>query len=331
MKNFIKNYWAVFIPLFVLAIALIYLLKNKSSDTDNNAVIGMVDADFVDVSASLPGRVISLLVKEGDEVKEGQVVAQLQTSEIETIQAQVSDAVVIAQNQLDKVNRGVEPEVLASAKNLQQIAQQQMDLMSKTYSRFQNLYAEGVVSGQERDVVYFKYKAAQKELETASLNVQLLQRGNNKELKNSAQAMLNQAKSSEKLAEQIKDNNSIKAPASGKISTLISNQGEMVNAGYPMMTIQKDHSFFVKFNLRQNQINKIEKGSVVTMKIPGCTPETIKGKVAELAPALGYADWVPEKQNGEFELRTFQIKVRPENPNAVKGLRSGMTAQLVLD
>lgn len=330
MKNFIKNYWAIFIPLIVLAIALVYLLKNKSSEADNDAVIGMVDADFVDVSASLPGRLIDLYVKDGDEVKEGQIVAQMKTSEIETIQAQVSDAVIIAQNQMNKVDRGVEPEVLESAKNLQQIAKQQMDLMNKTYSRFQNLYSEGVISGQERDIIYFKYKAAQKELETANLNVQLLQRGGNQELKNSAQAVLNQAKDAEKLTQEIKDNASIKAPASGKISTLISNKGEMVNAGYPMMTIQKDNSFFVKFNLRQNQMNKIDKGSLVNMKIPGCTPENIKGVVSELAPALGYADWVPEKQNGEFELRTFQIKVKPENLNAIKGLRPGMTAQLIL-
>jgi HlyD family secretion protein len=96
-----------------------------------------------------------------------------------------------------------------------------MDLMSKTYSRFQNLYAEGVVSGQERDVIYFKYKAAQKELETANLNVQLLKRGNNEELKNSAQSVLNQAKSADELTQEIKDNASIKAPASGIISTVI--------------------------------------------------------------------------------------------------------------
>jgi len=270
-------------------------------------------------------------VKEGDDVKEGQIVAQMKTSEIETIQAQVSEAVTVAQNQLDKINRGVEPEVLKSAENLQQIAKQQMDLMNKTYTRFQNLYSEGVVSGQERDVIYFKYKAAQKELETANLNVQLLQRGNNQELKNSAQAILNQAKGADQLAQEIKDNASIKAPALGKISTMISNKGEMVNAGYPMMTIQKDNSFFVKFNLRQNQMTKIDKGSTVKMRIPGCLPEEIKGTVVELAPALGYADWVPEKQNGEFELRTFQIKVKPENINSIKGLRSGMTAQLVFD
>lgn len=331
MKNFIKNYWAVFIPIIVLVIALIYLFQNKSPEKNKESVIGMVDAEFVDVSASLPGRVIELLVKEGDEVKEGQVVAQMKTSEIETIQAQVSEAVTVAQNQLDKINRGVEPEVLKSAENLQQIAKQQMDLMNKTYTRFQNLYSEGVISGQERDVIYFKYKAAQKELETANLNVQLLQRGNNQELKNSAQAILNQAKGADQLAQEIKDNASIKAPASGKISTMISNKGEMVNAGYPMMTIQKDNSFFVKFNLRQNQMTKIDKGSTVKMKIPGCLPEEIKGTVVELAPALGYADWVPEKQNGEFELRTFQIKVKPENINSIKGLRSGMTAQLVFD
>jgi len=330
MKNFIKNYWAVFIPVAVLAAALIYLLKEKSADTPKDAVIGMVDAEFIDVSASLPGRVLDIPVKEGEDVKEGQTVAQMKTSEIETIQSQVADAVEIARSQMDKVDRGVEPEVLASAKNLQQIAQQQMDLMSKTYSRFQNLYSEGVVSGQERDVIYFKYKAAQKELETAKLNVQLLERGSNREMKNSAQAILNQAQKVEKLTQEIKENASIKAPVSGRISTIVSNKGEMVNAGYPMMTIQKDDSFFVKFNLRQNQMAKIDKGSMVTMKIPGCIPETVKGKVSELAPALGYADWVPEKQNGEFELRTFQIKVKPENPKAIKGLRSGMTAQLIL-
>lgn len=331
MKKFIKNYWAVFIPIIVLAIALVYLLRNKSADRDSDSIIGMVDAEFVDVSASLPGRVQDLLVKEGDTVTEGQILIQMKTSEINTIQSQAADAVIIAQNQLNKANRGVEPEVLASSKNLQQIAQEQMNLMSKTYSRFQALYNEGVISGQERDLVYFKYKAAQKELETANLNVQLLQRGNNDELKNSAQAVLNQAKDAEKLAEQVKENSSIKAPASGKISTIITTKGEMVNAGYPMMTIRKANSIYIKFNLRQNQMNKIEKGSVVEMKIPGCTPEIIKGQVTEMAPALGYADWVPEKQNGEFELRTFQIKVKPENINAIKGLRVGMTAQLVFD
>lgn len=54
--------------------------------------------------------------KGGEDVKEGQTVAQMKTSEIETIQSQVADAVEIARSQMDKIDRGVEPEVLASAK-----------------------------------------------------------------------------------------------------------------------------------------------------------------------------------------------------------------------
>ena len=330
MKNFIKNYWAIFIPIIVLIFAGIYFLKNKTPKTDIDQVVGMVDADFVDVSAGLPGRISELFVKEGDHVTAGQTLAQMKTSEIETVKSQADQAVIVAQNQLNNAENGVRPEVLQSARNIEKIAQEQMILMNKTYSRFQNLYNEGVVSGQERDIVYFKYKAAQQELETAKLNVQMLQNGSSKEIKNSAQAILNQAKDAAKLTEQIKENSTITAPVSGKISTLISNVGEMVNAGYPMMTIQKDRSFFVKFNLRQNQMTKIEKGSIVMMKIPGCIPENIRGTVAELAPALGYADWVPEKDNGEFELRTFQIKVRPQNLQNIKNLRAGMTAQLLL-
>src|SRR5690606_33850233 len=106
------NYWAVFIPIIVLTVALVYLLKGKSPKEQGDTIIGMVDAEFVDVSASLPGRLVDLKVKAGDKVEEGQLVAQLKTTEIETIQSQVAGAVAIAQNQLDKVNRGVEPEVL---------------------------------------------------------------------------------------------------------------------------------------------------------------------------------------------------------------------------
>lgn len=75
------------------------------------------------------------------------------------------------------------------------------------------------------------------------MNVQLLERGSNREMKNSAQAILNQAQKAEKLTQEIKENASIKAPVSGRISTIVSNKGEMVNAGYPMMTIQKTIHF----------------------------------------------------------------------------------------
>lgn len=331
MKNWIKNYWALFIPILVLVATLVYMLINKKSEVKEDQILGMVEAEFVDVSSSMPGRLQEILVKTGQQVQLNDVVAVLKTNEIETLKSQSTEAVNIAKNQLDLLNRGVAPEVIQSAMNVLKIAQDQVELMTKTNQRFQDLYKEGVVSGQERDLVYFRYKAAQKELETAKLNVDLLLKGSNDQMINTAKSVVNQAQSAEKLLNEVKENAHLKSPETGTVSTIVSKVGEMVNAGYPIMTIQKNNSFSIHFNIRQDMMNKVQEGQLVKVKIPGVTPEIIDAKVSELATALGYSDWVPENQSGQFQLKTFKVTVVPINMNQIKGLRAGMTAQLLLN
>lgn len=331
MKNWIKNYWALFIPILVLVATLVYMLINKKSEVKEDQILGMVEAEFVDVSSSMPGRLQEILVKTGQQVQLNDVVAVLKTNEIETLKSQSTEAVNIAKNQLDLLNRGVAPEVIQSAMNVLKIAQDQVELMTKTNQRFQDLYKEGVVSGQERDLVYFRYKAAQKELETAKLNVDLLLKGSNDQMINTAKSVVNQAQSAEKLLNEVKENAHLKSPETGTVSTIVSKVGEMVNAGYPIMTIQKNNSFSIHFNIRQDMMNKVQEGQLVKVKIPGVTPEIIDAKVSELATALGYSDWVPENQSGQFQLKTFKVTVVPMNMNQIKGLRAGMTAQLLLN
>ncbi|MBO9618131.1 MAG: efflux RND transporter periplasmic adaptor subunit [Niabella sp.] len=324
-----KQYWAIAIPILVLLIALFFLFR-KGNKPEGQLVTGMVDAVTIDASAGMPGRLESVNVNVGDSVSEGQLLGALKSENLDIVKTQAGDAVNIAQQNLDLLKRGVAPEILASSVNIQKIAEQQLDLVTKTYDRMIKLYDQGVISGQEKDLISFKYEAAKKELETAKLNTQLLQKGSNPQMLGAAESMLNQAKGAEALAGHVKENTQIKAPAAGIITTLISKQGEMVNAGYPILTIQKTNSYFITFNIRQDQMAKITKGAVVDLKIPGCVPEKTKGTVTDLAPALGYANWVPADQSGQIELRTFAIKVTPQDLAAIQGLRSGMTAQLIL-
>lgn len=329
MKNIFKNYWAVLIPIVILIITGIFLLVKKSKD-DSIKITGMVDAEFVDISASFPGRIDTILVQEDSRVAAGEIVAKMQDEEVKTVQQQAFDAITIAENTKELADRGAAPEIVQATRNLQKIAEDQMVLMEKTYTRFKNLYKEGVVSGQEYDLVKFRYQAAQKELETAKLNVELLQKGGNQQMKNKASALVNQAKNTEKLTQQIREKLLITTPISGTVATIISKPGEMVNAGYPMMTVQKDNSYSISFNIRQDLMQKVEKGSLVLINIPGLNPKQITARVSELAPALGYADFVPENQKGQFQLRTFKIKCKPENMHNISGLRVGMTAELIL-
>lgn len=328
MKEIFKNYWALIIPIFVVLAGLIFFLKNNNDADDN--FIGMVDASSVDVAAEFPGRLDSLLVKQGDTVKTGQLLAVLRSNEINAIKAQALSAIDAAKGQQELLTQGARPELIEATSKLYQISQEQYKLFSTTYDRMERLYKEDVISGQEKDVFYFKFQAAKKEMETAQLNLQMLKNGTRPELLKTANAIVKQAEQAYELTKALGDNTKVYAPADGVISSLVTHQGEIISIGYPIMTIEKKNSTIIKFNIRQDKSNLLKVGSRVSVKVPGSEPETFDAVVHTIAPTLEFANWVPSKDKGEFELRTFTIELKPVDLARIKGLRSGMTASLIL-
>ncbi|HWV66355.1 HlyD family secretion protein [Chitinophaga sp.] len=328
MRAVLKNYWALLIPIAILVIALIFLIKKPAAA--DRSVIGMVDADYVDVAAEFPGRLDSLLVKQGDTIRKGQLLGVLRSTEINAIRNQAQAAIDAAKGQLTLLQKGARPEAIKAADNLYNITRQQYELMQKTYQRMQNLFNDDVISGQEKDLVYFKLQAAKKEMETAKLNMDMLQQGSRPELITTAAAIVRQAEQGYELTKALSDNTYIHAPADGIISSMVIEEGEIVAIGYPLMTIQKPATYHITCNIRQDDMQRFPLGTRVQVRVPGCDPENFEAEVHKVAPSLTFANWVPVKEQGKFELRTFTVDLTPVNQAGVKGLRPGMTASMNL-
>ncbi len=328
MRAFFKNYWALLVPIIIIIIALIFFVKKPAAS--DNSVIGMVDADYVDVAAEFPGRLDSLLVQQGDTVHKGQLLGVLRSTEINAIRNQALAAIDAAQSQLTLLEKGARPEVIKAADNLYKITQDQYELMQKTYKRMENLFNDEVISGQEKDLVYFKLQAAKKEMETAKLNMEMLEKGSRPELIQAAAAILRQAREGYELTKALADNTYIHAPTDGIISSMVIEEGEIVAIGYPLITLQKPSSYHIRFNIRQDQMNTLKPGAVLQMTVPGCKPQQFDARLDKVAPSLTFANWVPVKAKGDFELRTFTVDFKPVNEAAIQGLRPGMTASVLL-
>lgn len=326
MKEFIKNYWALSIPLIVLVAAIGFLMKR--GETAEEAPIGMVDATSVDVAAEVPGRLDSLLVHTGDTVHAGQLLGVLRTQELDALRGQALAGLEAAKGQLQLLENGPRTEVVGATDKLYQIAQDQYELFSKTYDRMQRLYNADVISGQERDIFFFKYQAAQKEMQTAKLNLEMVQKGTRPELLQSARAIVEQANQAYQLTLALKENTRLFSPVDGVITSLVIHQGEIVSIGYPIMSVEKKGSFVIRFNIRQDKVARLQPGAGASVRVPGCDPENFDVKVVEVSPSLTFANWVPSRDKGQFELRTFTVDVKPTTPASVQGLRSGMTAAL---
>ncbi len=328
MKRFFSQYWALLIPVVILLIALLFLMRNPTGG--DGSFLGMADAEYVDVAAEFPGRLDTLLVHQGDTVKKGQLLGVLRTTEINAIRKQAEAAIEAASSQLKLLQKGARPEIIQNAGNIYHIAQEQYDLAQKTYQRMERLYNDSVVSGTEKDLIYFKYQAAKKEMEITRLNREMLEKGTQPEIIQTAAAILKQAEQGYELTKALTDNTRVYAPADGIISSLVIHEGEIVSIGYPMMTLQKKASYFFRFNIRQDKAAALPLGGKARVKVPGCRPEEFAVYVSSVAPSLEFANWVPVKEKGKFELRTFTIQCKPEDLTAIQGLRPGMTAALIL-
>lgn len=329
MKNFLTKYWTIFVPVIVLIVAFLFLLKRSGSKEDNT-IIGMADAEFINISSGVPGKLDSLLVKEGDTVRENQLLAVLGSTELGTIARQAKLSLDAAVVQLELLRNGTRPEVLGMAKNLYQVAQQQYEVAKQTSDRIENLYKSQVISGEERDLIQLKYMASKHEMESAKMNLEMLQKGNQPELIKAAEIGVQQAEQGVFLSNTITGGARISSPAGGIISTVVIHKGEFVSIGYPMITLMKKGSQFIRFNIRQDRMKGISAGKIFDVTMPGCEPETFRIRVSHIEPSLEFADWVPTKESGKFELRTFTVEFKLLDPASVKGFRPGMTASLIL-
>ena len=186
MKKFLTRYWTLFVPVVVLVVAFFFLIK-KSGQPDEDIVIGMADAEFISISSTIPGKLDSLPVHEGDTVKENQLLAVLGSTEVNSFQQQALLNLDAATTQLELLKKGTRPELIGMARNLYQVAQQQYEVAMQTNLRIENLYNKQVISGEERDLIQLQYMASKHEMESAKMNLEMLQKGNQPELIKAAQ------------------------------------------------------------------------------------------------------------------------------------------------
>lgn len=271
---------------------------------------GEVEVKTVDLSSKLTGRVLKINVKKGDTVKNGDVLIELDTPEIDAKAEQVNATLALALAQQDKVNNGARSEQIAMAKA-------SYDLAKKTYDRLNRLHKEGVIPTQKLDEAQAKYQAAKD-------NYNMLVTGSRVEDKASAMANVKRAQGANAEVNSYLKENKIVSPIDGVITEITVEEGELVGAGYPIVTVVDNNDCWVTFNLREDLLTKIKNGTELNVKIPAVGKDTIKFRVNYISVMGNFATWRATKAKGDFDMKTFEVRAVPVEP--INDLRAGMSA-----
>lgn len=191
---------------------------------------------------------------------------------------------------------------LQSAKAGSKEAKEQLVLATNTFERMKKLFKSEAITQQQFEEARYRYEAARQKL-TAT----------------------------EGVVDEVDaafDETHIKAPIDGEIVSIVSNPGELISPGYPVVTLVDLKDQWVTFNVREDDLKHITKGSVVSVRIPALDQEASM-KVTYISSLGAFAKWKSTGESGRFDLKTFEVRVRPDAP--IPNLRPGMSALIKID
>ncbi len=341
-----RFFFFVFV-IFIVAL-VIYLLSTPS--TKEIQFTGIIMGNDYIASPLIDGRLEQLLVDEGSSVQKGELIAEIDPSELEAVRDAAAANIATFRARLRQSNQTRnmnDQQTAASVRQAQaaataaraQLAQARtlLALNEITYRRDQGLFHRGVLAAQERDTAEQSYhgsrenvKALEDQVRSAEAQVELAE-ANRKQVDvqqsevAATRAQLAQAISQKDQAQTQLGYTKVYAPVDGIVSVRVARQGETVQVGGPIVTILDIDHLWVQADVEETYIDQIMFGQKLRVRLP--SGNVIEGTVFYKGVEGDFATQ-RDVSRTKRDIKTFEVKVAI--PNANRRLFTGMTAYVLL-
>ena len=332
---------------FLIALVVYFVTTPKGSDIP---LIGIVDGNEVIVSPQITGRIVNLTVDEGSQVKKGDLIAELDRTELEAGLAAAKANVGTLENSVtqaqhnfswtsDQTSASLDQAQAMTTSSDAQLEQAKAQLWrdQSDLKRMQLLYDKHEVSGQDRD-------HAEAAVRMSEANVRALEdavkaqkaaigvaRANRKQVDMrksavaSAIAQLEQARATVAQVSAQLAYTRIYSPIDGIVSVRVAKQGEVVAQGSPIVVVVDIDHLWVRADVEESYIDSIQFGEKMRVRLPSGNvlegPVIFKGVENDFATQR-------DVSRTKRDIKTFAIKVSVPNPE--HRLFTGMTATVLL-
>lgn len=313
------------ILILLTVIVLVVLASLYAFRHEDETLEGQADVTEYRVSSKVPGRIKKFYVEEGQYVHAGDTLAVLEAPEVtaKLEQAQAVENAAAAQSQ--KADNGARKEQIQGAYDMWQKAKVGVTIAEKSWARVKRLADEGVLPAQKLDEVTAQRDAAIATEKAAKSQYDMAVNGARIEDKEAARALVNQARGAIKEVSSYIKETYLLASADGEVTEIFPSVGELVGTGAPVMNVALMNDMWMTFNVREDNLKLFRMNQTVKVNIPALNEE-VEAKVFYMKNLGSYATWKATKSTGQFDMKTFEVKVRPTKK--VEDLRPGMSVLL---
>ena len=309
------NFKKITIAGFIVVLGLVaYLIWKNMNKPDTDALVsgnGRIEATEINVSSKLSGQLEEILVKEGDFVEPGQILARVKISaleaqlrELEAQQRQAQDAIATAEAQ---VAMRISEKSAAEA----MVQQRETELMAakNRLARTEVLAKEGASSKQQLDDERASAQQVAAVLSAAKAQVQSAQ-GAIVASKSQVSAAHSQVDAIKASIERIKfdmDDAQLRAPLKARVQFRVAQPGELVAAGGRVLNLIDLSDVYMTFFLPETVAGHIAIGTEVRIVLDAAKNVVIPAKVSFVADT---AQFTPKSVETESERQKLMFRVK---------------------
>lgn len=273
-------------------------LQNKTHPT-NLEYEGITGGSEVrKLSFKSSAKISKIYVTKGQSIKKGDNLVDLDKSDLNLAENAAKAQMDAAQAQYDKAVNGAQAEDINKAGIAVKNAQNEYDYCKDIYDKNVNLYQIKAVTQQQVNDLKIKLDGSESQLNAAKETLTQLQNGTREEDKQAALAQANVAKANYDSKVNLVQDASLVADEDGYVVDVLCKEGEMQQAGYPVILVRSDNQV-VTAGLSDDDVKKIQVGTKAEVKIDDTTTD---GEIMNIVQA-------PDKQSG-----TYSAEIKILNP-----------------
>lgn len=261
----------------------------------------LVSPDQATVSSEVAGVVRQVLVQLGQEISAGQVVAKLDTTELELALQRARSQLKQTEAQLgiDGI-RFKEPPPVEEISSVRVAAANRDDALAQL-RRAQRLRSQNLLPQADLDTAETRVKVTEASYQSALESVQSLI------------ATLQERRHAVELAEKKLRDTDIRSAISGQVAARLVQQGEYIRENTPVVSIVQMNPLKVKTAIQERHAGIVRPGLPVEFSVESAPGEKFRGKVAYISPSV------------DQTTRTFTVEILVDNSN--RRLKPGFFAK----
>ncbi|HYI08086.1 MAG TPA: efflux RND transporter periplasmic adaptor subunit [Thermoanaerobaculia bacterium] len=287
----------------ILLLAVTIAACNNKKDDGTIHLNGRIEAPTVDLGPKVAGRVVEVLVREGDRVKAGALLVRLDLGETAIAVEREQAGVRSAQARAEDAESGSRESEIAAAQAEVLDRRVAVGGAEKEVERQRFLFSRKVGTERDYDQARITLERAKAALKISQERLDLVREGSRRDQTKAAEAETERAQAVLRQTVAVAREGEIRAPADGVIVHRLAEPGQLVGAGQSAVTMAFANRLYVRTFIPETQLGKVRMGTAARVTVDAFPGREFPARITEIAP--------------EAEFTPKQVETKSERVNLV--------------